>query len=198
MTRTEALTRALSSVIAMFGASVSAQQPSFGPLSYDYLLASYVINDLDSGGLELGASFEVAERVHAFASYQDWELNERVDRSILQIGAGYRWDLSANLDLVARVALADSDLDGPGPFSVDDEGLILSGMLRTWIAPNVELAGELMLDDSLGSDLETVLEFGGQYHLNERFSVGGRIRVDDDETTLFLGGRFYFRVASRR
>jgi hypothetical protein len=170
-----------------------AQERDFGPLTYDYLIANLGLTALDNGGIELGGSVAVADRVHVFGGYQDWELGSGADRSILQLGAGYRWDLAPNLDLAARVALASSDLDRRQQLDLDDEGLIISGLLRGWIADRVELSGELLLDDSLGSDIETVLEFGGQYYVNDEFSVGGRIRVDEDETSLFLGGRFYFR-----
>ena len=173
--------------------AAAAQERDFGPLTYDYVTGNLGLTALDNGGVELGGSVAIADRVHLFGGYQDWELGSGADRSILQLGAGYRWDLAPNLDLAARAALASSDLDRRQQADLDDEGLIISGLLRGWIADRVELSGELLLDDSLGSDIETVLEFGGQYYVNDEFSVGGRIRVDEDETSLFLGGRFYFR-----
>jgi hypothetical protein len=170
----------------------SAQQRADSPLSYDFAYASIAVTELDSGGLEGGGSFTVAPNFHVFAAYQDWELNDNVDRSILQVGAGYHWDIANNLDLIVAVAFADSELDPPGPRKIDDDGVILSAGLRGWLTSAVELAGTISLDDSLGSNSDTVLELGGDYHLNNQFSVGGRVRIDEDETTLFVGGRFYF------
>lgn len=190
----------LAAATALFAGSVSNAQEqvqSSGLFSYNYLFTSLAMTELDSGGIELGGSFEVTQRVHVFASYQNWELGENVDRSIFQIGGGYRWDLSSSVDAFARLSFGDSDLDGPGRASIDDEGILVSGGLRGWITDDVELSGELLLDDSLGSDVEVVVEFGGQYYVDDRFSLGGRIRVDEDEMTLFLGGRFYFRGFSR-
>ena len=197
MTRKKTLAQLMGVAILFVASVASAQEQSFGPLPYDYLFASLVVTELDSGGIELGGSFGVAERIHVFGSYQDWELGDNVDRSILQLGAGYRWDVSPNVDLVARLSLASSERDRPRRAAVDDEGFIISGILRGWITDQVELSGEVLLDDSLGSDIDAVLEFGGQYYVNDQFSVGGRIRVDEDETTLFLGGRFYFRGLGR-
>jgi hypothetical protein len=178
---------------ALAGSAADAQQRDFGPLPYDYIFGNYALTELDSGGVELGGSIEVANRIHVFGAHQDWELGNNADYSALRIGGGYRWALSPRTDGVAKLAFAASEIDGPGAApDFDADGLILSGEIRSFIAANVELSGELSLDDSLGSDLETILEFGGQYHLNDSFSVGGRLRVDDDDTTLLLGARFYF------
>jgi len=178
---------------ALAGSVAGAQQQDFGPLPYDYVFGSYALTELDSGGVELGGSIEVANRIHVFGAYQDWELGNDFDYSVFRIGGGYRWALSPRTDAVAKLAFASTEIDGPGASpDIDNDGLVLSGEIRGWIAENVELSGELFLDDSLGSDIETILEFGGQYHLNDNFSVGGRLRVDDNDTTLLLGGRFYF------
>jgi hypothetical protein len=53
------------------------------------------------------------------------------------------------------------------------------------------LSGELFIDDSL-DDLETVVELGAQFHRKNTLSFGGRLRVEEDDTTLLLGARFYF------
>lgn len=175
-----------------------AQQADFGPLPYDYFTGNLVLTDLDETGVEIGASFEVANRVHVFADHRDYELGSNFDRTTLQLGGGYRWDLRPNLDLVAKLAYADNEIDRPGPNDFEDEGLVVSGQLRAWVNRNLELSGELFLDDSLGSSTETILEFGGQFYLRGNLSVGGRIRADDDDTSLFLGARFYFGDSARR
>lgn len=183
----------LSGAVAILAAAASAhaQAPADRPSSYDYAHAGLAITSLDHGGFEGGGSFTVARNLHVFASYQDWDLNSNVDRSTLQVGAGYHWDISNNLDLVLALAYADSKLDTPGSGRIDDNGAILSAGLRGWITNAVELSGTILLDDSLDSS-DTVIELGGEYHMSDQFSLGGRVRVDEDLTTLFVGGRFYF------
>ena len=178
--------------LGLVSGAVYAQQPISRPLSYDYAFGSLAITELDTGGFEGGGSFTIGPNLHAFASYQDWELRDNVDRSILQIGLAYHWDLTQNLDLVASLAFADSELDPPGPAEIDDDGPILGVGLRGWLTSSVELSATALFDDSLGSDVDSVIELGGQYHLNSQISLGGRVRVDEDDTTLFLGGRFHF------
>ena len=173
--------------------SLAQAQPSDTPSSYDFAFGSLALTELDSGGLEIGGSFSIAPQVYLFGWYQDWEVGEVVDRSILRLGGGYYWNISENLDLDVGAAIADSDLDRPGPFDLDDDGLILHAGLRGWATPVVELSSFIFLDDSLGSDVETVIEVGGQWFTRRNFSIGGRVRVDEDDTTLFFGARFYFR-----
>jgi hypothetical protein len=183
----------LLSLTPFFGVPAAfAQQQADRPLPYDFAHASIAVTELDSGGLEGGVSFTVAPNLHVFASYQDWEVNNNVDRSILQVGAGYHWDIAENLDLVVSVAFADSEIDPPGPAKRDDTGPILSAGLRGWLTNAVELSGTILVDDSLNPGSDTVLELGGQYYMSDQFSLGGRARIDENETTLFFGGRFYF------
>lgn len=183
---------ALVAIIAFFTIPLAqAQQSADKPSSYDFAFGSLAMTELDSGGLEIGGSFSLAPQVYLFGSYQDWEIGEVVDRSILRVGGGYYWDISENLDLDVGAALADSELNRPGP-DIDDDGLILHAGLRGWASPVVELSSFIFVDDSLGSDAETVIEVGGQYFTRNNFSWGGRVRVDEDDTTLFFGVRFYF------
>ncbi len=170
----------------------SAQQTTERSHSYDYAFGGLALSELDSGGLEAGASVTLAPNFHVFASYQDWEINDNVDRTILQVGAGYHWDIAPNLDLVVSLAFADSELDTPGPGEIDDDGPIFGAGLRGWLSNEVEYSAEVLFDDSLGSDVDSVLQLGGEYHLNPQFSLGGRVRIDEEETTFFFGGRYYF------
>jgi hypothetical protein len=190
--RMQLWTRVAAAAGALAAGTAHAQPPSYGPLPYDYLFANYALTELDNGGVEIGGSIEVAERVLVFGSYHDWELDGGADRSGFSIGGGYRWALSPSMDIIAKLALAETEIDPPGPAKFDDSGLVASGELRAWVSERLELSGELLLDDSLGDDVETVLEFGGQHHLNPNLSLGGRLRIDDDDTTLLLGARFYF------
>jgi hypothetical protein len=36
------------------------------------------------------------------------------------------------------------------------------------------------------------LELGGQYHRKNTLSFGGRIRIDEEDTAVLIGARFYF------
>jgi len=181
---------------ALAAASATAQEQAAGPLPYDYVFANYALTELDSGGIEIGGSIEVANRVNVFGAYQDWELDGDFDREAFHIGAGYRWTMSPRTDFIAKLAYADTELERSGQPDLDEQGLVLSGEIRGWVGERLELSGELLLDDSL-DDIETVLEFGAQYHSKSTFSLGGRFRVDEDDTTLLLGARFYFGPSAR-
>jgi hypothetical protein len=160
-------------------------------------LINYALTDLDSGGVELAGSYEVANRVIVFASYQDWDVGD-TDRESVRLGGGYRWDLKPNIDLIAKLAYGDNELDPPGPASSDEDGFALGGELRAWISRDFEISGEITLDESLGSGTETVLGIGSQYYFGDNLSAGARLSIDDTDTTVFLGIRFHFGDSRRR
>ena len=196
--RIKSAARTIAATLAFSSTVVHAQQAQDRPLSYDYVHAALTATELDTGGFEGGGSFTIGPNIHVFASYQDWEFNRNVDRSTLQVGAGYHWDISSNLDLVLAVAYADSELDPPGAGKIDDSGLILSAGLRGWLTSAVETSATLLLDDSLGSNVNSVVELGGEYYLSDQLSLGGRVRIDEDDVALFLGGRFHFGRRDQR
>jgi hypothetical protein len=187
--------------LAAFGAALAATsaaaQEANRALPYDYVFASYAMSELDSGGVELGGSIEVASRIHVFGAYQDWEVDDDFDRTAFHVGGGYHWTLAPRIDFVAKLAYAQTELDfsSQAP-DLDEEGLLVSGEIRSWVGQRMELSGELFLDDSL-DDLESVVELGAQFHRKNTLSLGGRLRVEEKEITLLLGARFYFGPSAR-
>jgi hypothetical protein len=189
----------LAASMMMATSIANAQEQSFGPFPYNYAYVNYASTDLSSNGYEVGGSFDVADRVNVFAAYQDWDLSNNFNRTTLQVGAGYRWNVSPNADVSARVAYADTRIRRPGPpRDIEGTGLIASGEIRGWAARQLELSGVVALDSSGRSGVDPVLEFGGQYYFNGSFSLGGRLRLDEDDSTVFLGGRFHFGNLTRR
>jgi hypothetical protein len=53
---------------AALAAAPAAAQEANRPLPYDYVFANYALTELDSGGIELGGSIEVANRIHVFGA----------------------------------------------------------------------------------------------------------------------------------
>lgn len=176
--------------------ALAQQAQGFGPMRWDYVAANLAVPALDDLGLELKGSTAVTDQLVVFGSYRSFAPDSRVDRTTLQIGVGHLWNVRQNVEVLASVSYADNEVDLPQR-TVDEEGLILSGEIRGWVTARFELSGTVMLDNSVGSSTETVLELGGQFSRVSNRSLGGRIRVDEDDTTLFLGARFYFG-ASRR
>jgi hypothetical protein len=185
------------SAAALTAASAMAQEPAARPLPYDYVFANYALTELDSGGIEIGGSIEVANQIHVFGAYQDWEFDDDFDRTAFYIGGGYHWTLSPRTDLVAKLAYGDTEIDFSGSATdFDDQGMILSGEVRSWVKQSLELSGELFFDDTL-DEIETALELGAQLHRRNTLSFGGRIRIDEEDTTFLLGARFYFGPSAR-
>jgi hypothetical protein len=168
----------------------------FGPLGWDYVAASVIVPDLDDLGFELEGSTAVTRKLVVFGGYRSFAADSRIDRTTLQIGVGHLWNARQNIEVLASVSYADNEIDLPLR-SIDEEGVILAGEIRGWAAARFQLSGTVMLDNSVGSSTETIVEFGGQFFRDRNRSLGGRIRADEDDTTLFLGARFYFG-ASRR
>jgi hypothetical protein len=175
---------------------VSGFGQGFGPLRWDYVSGNLMAADLDDIGYEIEGSTAVTDRLVVFGGYRDFKPGKRTDRQTVQIGVGHRWNIRPNIDFMASLSYADNEIDNSGRNNTE-KGLILGGVLRGWLTQRIELSGAILLDDSLGSGTDVVLEFGGQFFRNRNVSYGGRIRADEHDETLAAGVRFYFG-ASRR
>ena len=177
-------------------ATLSVMAQGFGQLRYDYVSANLALPELDEIGFELEGSTEVTDNLVVFGTYRDFSPSNRIDRKTLQIGVGHYWDIRPNIDVMASLSYGDNEISRRGR-NFNDDGLILGGHIRGWLTQKIELNGAVLLDNSFGSSTETVLELGGQYFHEINWSYGGRVRVDETDSVLFLGARFYFG-ASRR
>jgi hypothetical protein len=195
MFRSVLIPEVLVGAAAMMTASVALGQDTqtYRNFPYDYVEANYVNTELDAGGLEVAGSLELRPDVRVSASYIDQSFGGGVDRTGLKVGAGYHWELQPKLDMLIELAYGSTHTDRRNQANSRDDGFILGARLRGWMSRDVELNGAVLLDDSTGAGNNLALEFGGQYYPGDNFSVGGRLRTDDDATVLFLGVRFYFR-----
>jgi hypothetical protein len=174
----------------------SAAAQGFGSLRWDYVAASVVVPDVDALGYELKGSTAVTNNLVVFGSYLDFEPNEDVDRRLLTIGVGRRWNIRPNIDVMASASYGGNEIV-EGGVEVEEEGVIVGFDVRGMAAARVELNGALLFDNSAGSNTDIVLEFGAEFFRRRNVSYGGRIRNDDSDTTLIAGLRFYFGASKR-
>ena len=177
-------------------AAFAQPQRDFDAVRWDYVSASLAIPDLDALGIEIEGATKVTRDLVVFGGYRDFEPDKRFGRKTLQIGVGHVWNVRPNIDIMASASYGDNEIERPGP-DLDEEGLILGGYVRGLVTARFELNGALLLDNSTGSNTDTVVEFGGQYFYRSNWSYGGRVRIDENDTAVFVGARFYFG-ASRR
>ena len=175
---------------------VSAFAQGFGAIRWDYVGASVVAAETDEIGYELKGSTAVTDNLVVFGSYLDFEPNEDIDRTLLAIGVGRKWNIRPSMDIMLSASYGDNNLVERG-LEFEEEGVIVAFDVRGWVTARVELNGALLFDNSFGSSTETVLELGAEFSGRRNVSYGGRIRNDESDTTLIAGLRFYFG-ASRR
>lgn len=171
--------------------AANAQQAA-PPLRYDYVGASLAVPEIDEIGIGLEGSTAVAERLVVFGRFFSFEPRDGADYESLQIGVGRIWHLRRNLDLVGSIAYAGNEIDTSMQQGDEEEGVVAGAQLRGWATPRLELSGAAMLDNSRGSSTDSILELGVQFLTEPRLSYGGVIRIDEDDTTVFFGLRFYF------
>jgi len=156
-------------------------------MDYTFVEAAYVDTesdvgpfDVDGDGLALKGSLSITDSAFIFADYYSRDLDFGLDASGYDLGAGMRWPLREQLDLVGDVAWVHVEVDTPGPGEVDDDGLGLGVGLRGRVREDIEVQGGIRYVDLDRSN--TFLSFGGRYYLTETVAVGLGLDLDDDDT----------------
>jgi hypothetical protein len=187
-------TAAMIFVMSMLVSGVSFAED----VSYTYVRLAYVNTEIDVGpmdvdgdGLELDGSFGFANNVFAFGTYSDLDLDFDIDASLLEIGAGYHHRITPKVDLVGRLGFVRADIDGSSR-DADDDGLLLSGGVRSRITDSIEGRAALNIRTTDAGANDTELDLGGDYYVTDRITVGLGLRLGSDATTWFLGGRYSF------
>ena len=175
---------------------ISSMAQGFGPLRWDYVTANLMIPELNDLGLELEGSTAVTKDLVVFGTYMNFDPRHRRERSALAIGVGHRWNIRPSIDVLVSASYGTNEFKRPGRNDHED-GLILGFKVRGWATAKLELNGGLDVDNSIGSNTDTVLSAGLQYFRERNISFGGRIRADEDDTTFIAGARFYFGASSR-
>ena len=157
---------------------------------YSFAELRFVDFDDNGGdGIRLGGSFDIGNNWIVMGSYTDADFNNNVDVGILEVGAGYVWDITGGFDLIAALQFVNADADTPGGSS-DDSGFKLSGGTRGFIAPKFEVRGSVNYIDV--DDSDTYLEIAGDYYFTQNIAAGVSLEFGGDTDLFSIGARWYF------
>jgi hypothetical protein len=177
-------------------AAQEGNQPTT-PFSYSYAEITYAEtelevagSDLDGDGFAISGSYELNDDWHVFGGIGNTDLDFNIDLDSWVIGAGYRYPLQDDLDVYGRVMFLTMDVDLPGPFDPDDDGLGLQVRLRHRLNEEFELEGGLQYLDIADSD--TSLQAEGRYYFEDSFSVGIGLTFGGDTDGLGISARYSF------
>lgn len=168
-------------------------------IEYDYVEAGLRYVEIDEGdfdidgdGFRLAGSIEIANRWHAFTSYENLEYDFDIDVDAFEIGGGYHMPLVPDLDLVAEISYITVD-GGTTGFDFDDSGLGASIGVRTMLRPALELAGFIDYVDLDDISDNTTLRGEGWYEWTPSIAFGAGLEFGDDEFAFSFGARWYYQ-----
>lgn len=159
-------------------------------VSYTYVEGGYTATNTDGGdadGWAIKGSGAIAPNFHLFGEFDKQEIeNTNIDIDHYRVGVGYNRDITANTDLLTRVAYEKYDA-GQG---IDFDGYSVEAGVRSALAPNFEgyaLAG--YEDGGNDYDGEFYGRLGGQVKFNQQWGVSGDVKFIDGDTQYFVGPR---------
>lgn len=188
----------MNKIIGLAAALFLLQSPAFGQsgtaaptdLNYNYLELRFVDLDNDGDGLRLYGSYDLRNDWIVVGGLTSVDFGSSVDLDIFEIGGGYIWEYAPNWDLVSTVRFVRASVDTPAG-SDDDNGFALSGGVRGFLAPQLEIRGSvnhINLDNS-----DTYLELAADYYFARQFSAGISVEFAGDSDLFSVGARWYFR-----
>ena len=160
-------------------------------LSYKYVDARLTLGDLT--GIAVEGAYRFGESWFGIA-HLSYGVDGALSFTALSAGAGYRLPIDIGddkaLDLVftGELELARLAFDVAGiSFSTSEVGLRFRAGGRYRINEQWEVRAGLGFRTVFSG--EALLDAAGEYHLNKRWSLVGRLEVGSDFTTISFGGR---------
>src|SRR5690606_37542429 len=115
-------------------------------LDYTFVEAAYVNAEMDAGpfdidgdGLELRGSVLITDTVFLIGEYASYDYDRGVDVTDYSLGAGMRWGLKPELDLVGDIGWLWREIDRPPAPDIDDDGFQLGVGLRARVHDAIEV-----------------------------------------------------------
>ncbi|MGD2167678.1 MAG: hypothetical protein PVF63_06185 [Gammaproteobacteria bacterium] len=147
--------------------------------------------DLDGDGYRIGGSYSLNNQFFVHGAWEDQSFDLGIDGHVLELGGGYHYSFTSDLDFVATASLVQAEVSAGG-LGVDDDGIQIGGGIRARLADAFQI--EAMLDwvdfDNGGSD--TGVSLKGRYYFNDQLAIGLETDLDDDFDALTLGVRVEF------
>jgi hypothetical protein len=147
--------------------------------------------DVDGDGFEISGAYELNDLLFVLGKWQDQSLDFGIDGRVLEFGAGIRHEINPDLDLVGTLSYIDMELD-LGPASADDDGLALSGGIRSRVADSVEIDALLRYVDFDDSGGDTGIVVTGRFYFTDTMAVSVGADMNDNADTLSVGFRVEF------
>ena len=168
----------------------SAEQQGLA-LDYNYAELRFVDVDANGGdGIRLNGSYHLKNNWLIVGSLTSLDFNNNVDRTDIELGAGYVWDYSSNFDLVSTLRYVRVEVDTPAG-SADDNGFAFSAGTRGLLTPEFEIRGSVNHVNFDNSD--TYLELAGDYYFTREFAAGLSLEFAGDNDVVTLGARWFFK-----
>src|SRR5690606_15269329 len=98
-------------------------------LSYTFIEAAYIDSkidvgpfDVDGDGRGLRGSVLITDSVFLIGEYSSFDYSRGIDATGYALGAGMRWNLKPELDLVGDISWVHEEVELPGLPDADDDG----------------------------------------------------------------------------
>lgn len=168
-------------------------------VSYTYVEGGYSATDTDFGdadGFAINGSAAIAPNFHLFGGYlgqttDDFTIGSTrfpgVDVDQWRAGVGYNHEVSAQTDLLTRIAYERAEVAG-GTFN----GYSVEAGVRAALTPNVEGYALAGYEDGSDYDGDFYGRVGGQVKFNQTWGVSGDVKFADGDTQYFIGPRVTF------
>lgn len=145
--------------------------------------------DVDGDGFGVSGSFALQDNLHVVAGYSDQDYDFGIDGSLLNVGIGFNTGISQDLDFVADFSYIDAEV-ASGLGSVDEDGYGIGAGIRARTSDKVELEAGLTYVDL--DDSDTSLNLGGRYYFSDTFALGGALADNDGGLSWSIGVRAEF------
>lgn len=173
------------------------------PISFSYIGLGYQMGevdaapaDIETSGMTLDGSMEVANHGHLFGDFGRWERDdaEDVDTDVRTLGGGVHFHPFGRFSVYSRFGFAEVNADanlGLADAGGSDDGLYLSGGVRFMLTDRLELRGSMeYLDlDTLGE--QESVSLGGDFYLTDVVTLTFGADVYDDASVFRVGARLY-------
>jgi len=157
--------------------------------SLKYSFAELSIIDVGGNGedeIRLGGSYDIGKNWMIVGGMTTLSGNNNNDATVYDVGIGRVWNYERNFDLIATFRFLNGEAGNNS-----ENGHAFSAGARRLVAPQLEVRGTI--NHTSFNTTDTFFEFGGDYYISDRLSLGASLEFAGDSDTFTIGARYYFK-----
>ncbi|TQV74047.1 outer membrane beta-barrel protein [Aliikangiella marina] len=177
--------------------NAAAETPTFNYVKVGFTEQDPEYIGVEQSGFEVAGAYDLDKEYYIAGKYISTS-DDNLDSVRGTIGVGYKMDLTDDTLMFFQIDYAAIEFDQTNAGTFDESGFQVGLGFRSYVSDSFEVNGVInyldagKVDDTFGDFNQTFIQLGGEYYMNDEFSIYADYEYDSDASRYAVGVKYSF------